>query len=97
LAYYVRGKYKPAEEKYRAALKEAPRFSEAKNNLGRLMIDVGRTNEALRLLHEVEGDLTYEYPEKTLSNLGMAYFTQGNFKKAEESLARSLEIRRQSC
>lgn len=97
LAYFVRGRLKPAEEKFRQAIKESPRFSEAKNNLGRLLIDAKRPNEALKILHEVENDLTYEFQEKTFSNLGMAYFSMGQFKKAEEFLARSLEIRRDNC
>src|SRR5690348_3257843 len=74
LAYYVRGKWKTAEEKFRAAVRQDSKFSEAKNNLGRVLIDEGRPAEALKFLHEVESDLTYRYQEKTLSTLGMAYF-----------------------
>lgn len=97
LAYYVRGRPKQAEEKFRAAIRALPKFSDAKNNLGRVLIDTQRYAEAIRTLHEVEGDLTYEAPEKTLANLGMAYFEQGQYQKAEEYLARSLEIRRENC
>jgi Tfp pilus assembly protein PilF len=97
LAYFVRGRLKTAEEKFRKALRFSPKFSEAKNNLGRLLIDAGRTSEALKILHEVENDLTYEYQEKTYSNLGMAYFNLGQFQKAEEYLLKSLEIRRDNC
>ena len=97
LAYFVRGKLKLAEQKFRKAISIDGKFSEAKNNLGRVLIDLERIPEALKILHEVEGDLTYQYPEKTLSNLGMAYFAEGQFKRAEDDLARSLQIRRQSC
>lgn len=97
LAFFVRGKLKHAEDKFRAALTLDPRFSEAKNNLGRVLIDSHRAEEAVRVLREVEGDLTYQFPEKTYSNLGIAYFALGNFQKAEEFLSRSLEIRRQHC
>jgi len=97
LAYFVRGRYQEAEAKFRAALKSAPRFSDAKNNLGRLLVDTQRAREALRVLQEVENDLTYEFQEKTWSNLGMAYFSLGQFKKAEEYLSRSLEVRRDNC
>lgn len=97
LAYYVRGKTKTAEEKFRAAIRELPNFSDAKNNLGRVLIDTQRSREAVRILSDVEGDLTYEAPEKTLSNLGMAYFEMGQYQKAEEHLARSLELRRDNC
>lgn len=97
IAYYVRGKSKQAEAKFRQAIKQEPKFSDAKNNLARTLIDQGRLPEAVKMLNEVEGDLTYPYPEKTLANLGMAHFEMGQYKKAEEYLARSLEIRRESC
>ncbi len=97
LAYFVRSRPIEAEEKFRGAIKASPRFSDAKNNLGRLLIDLGRVREALTILHEVENDLTYENQEKTYSNLGMAYFSLGQFQKAEEYLGRSLEIQRTNC
>jgi type IV pilus assembly protein PilF len=97
LAYFVRGKNKLAEEKFREAIGLDRRFSDAKNNLGRVLLDTNRASEAIKVLREVEGDLTYQFQEKTFSNLGMAYFNLGNFKKADDYLSRSLEIRRQSC
>lgn len=97
LAYYVRGRLKQAEVKFRSAIKHDPNYSDAKNNLARVMIDTDRMAEAIRVLDDVEGDLTYHYPEKTLANLGMAHFHLGNYKKAEDYLARSLQIRRDSC
>ena len=97
IAYYVRGKAKQAEAKFRQAIKLEPRFSDAKNNLARSLIDQQRYPEAIRWLHEVEGDLTYQYPEKTMANMGMAYFEQGQSKKAVEYLERSMEVRRDSC
>ncbi len=97
LAYYVRGKTKLAEEKFRAAIQVLPNYSDAKNNLGRVLIDTHRDSEAVRLLQEVQGDMTYEAPEKTLSNLGMAYFDLGQYQKAEEHLSHSLQIRRENC
>lgn len=97
LAYFVRGKYKEAEAKFREAVRLDSRYSDAKNNLARVLIELKKVPEAVRILHEVEGDLTYANPEKTLSNLGMAYFEIGQFKKAEDYLSRSLGMRRDSC
>lgn len=97
LAYYVRNKLTVAEAKFRAAIRLDPRYSDAKNNLARTLLDQDKVNEAMRFLLEAEGDLTYGFPEKTFANLGMAYFKQGRYQKAEEYLARSLEIRRQNC
>ena len=97
IAYYVRGRHKQAEEKFREAIRFEPQFSDAKNNLARALIDQKRYPEAIKWLRETEGDLTYQTPEKTYSNLGMAYFEMGNFKLAGEYLERSLQIRRDSC
>jgi Tfp pilus assembly protein PilF len=97
LGYFVRGKFKQAENKFRQAVKNDSRYSDAKNNLARALLEQGKTDEAVKLLHSVEGDLTYQFPEKTMANLGMAYFNLGQFQKAEDQLLRSLEIRRQNC
>lgn len=97
LAYQVRGRLKKAEEKFREALKKEPGFSDAKNNLARVLIDQKQIDPAIKLLQQVEGDLTYPHAEKTFANLGMAYFEQGSYKRAEEYLLRSLEIQREAC
>ncbi len=97
IAYYLRGRLKPAEDRFKKAIKIEPRFSEAKNNLARTLIDQDRPDEALKILREVEGDLTYPSPEKTLSNFGLAYFSKGSYQKAEDYLLRSIQIRRDSC
>jgi len=97
IAYYVRGRHKQAEDKFRAAIKYESKFSDAKNNLARALIDQKKYSEALKWLQEVEGDLTYAAPEKTYSNMGMAYFEMGNFKRAGEYLEKSMQIRRESC
>jgi Tfp pilus assembly protein PilF len=97
LVFYLRGRVKQAEEKFRKAIKYESRFSDAKNNLARALMDQQKYPEAIKLLEEVEADLTYGAPERICSNLGMAYFEQGNFKKAEGYLSRSIEIRRQNC
>lgn len=97
LAYYVRGKFKQAEAKFREAISRNRDYSDGKNNLARVLIEQKSSNEALKWLKEVEGDLTYSYPDKTFANFGMAYFELGQFKRAEDYLLKSLEIRRQNC
>lgn len=97
LAYHVMGRLKVAEQKFRRAIQYGTRFSDAKNNLARNLIDQNRPDEALKWLRDVEGDLTYPNPEKTYANFGMAYFQKSSYKKAEEYLIRSLDIRKDSC
>ncbi len=97
IAYFVRSRPKQAEAKFREAIKYEKNFSDAKNNLARVLIDQKRYAEAIKYLDEVQGDLTYQAQDKTYSNLGMAHFEMGNYKKAADYLVRSLQIRRESC
>ena len=97
LAYSVRGRFKEAEEHYNKALELKSDYSDARANLGRLQIDEQKYDEAIRNLLVVENDLTYQYPGKPLSLLGMAYFFKGKYKKAEDYLARSMSAQRGSC
>src|SRR5690349_1808544 len=75
----------------------APNFSDARTNLARIYMDEHHFKEALKELRMVEGDLTYPSQEKTYSLLGEIHFQLGEYRKAEEYLSRSLELRRQSC
>src|ERR1700730_8839394 len=82
LAYTVRNRPKEAEQHYRKALELDPKYTDARANLGRLMIDAKKYDEALAELGQVENDLTYPYPEKALSLIGMVYFNKAKYKKA---------------
>lgn len=97
LSYYVRGKSKQAEAKFRTAIKIQKDFTDAKNNLARVLLDQERPRDAIKYLNEAEGDLTYPAADKTYANLGMAHFALGNYQQAETYLLRSLEMRRQNC
>jgi type IV pilus assembly protein PilF len=97
LAYYVRGKLDIAEKYFRESLSINKKFSDAANNLGRLLIDQKKFKFALRELRKAEDDLTYEYPEKTLANLGLLYFELGDYTTAQSYLKKSLDLRRDSC
>jgi Flp pilus assembly protein TadD len=65
LAFYVRGKTKQAEAKFRRAIQLQSNYSDAKNNLARTLIDEDHPAEAIKILINVESDLTYTYPKKT--------------------------------
>lgn len=97
LAYSVRNRYKEADLHFRKALELSPKYSDARANLARLLIDEKKYDAALTELAQVENDLTYPFPEKALSLIGMVYFNQGKFKKAEEYLSRAMNVRRDNC
>lgn len=97
LAYFVRQKYAEAEEHIQAALASSPNYTDARNNLGRVYIETGRYDKAIEVLKLANEDLTYPYPDKTLTNLGIAYFYKGKFAVARDYLKKSLGLKRDNC
>lgn len=97
LAYYFRQKYLLAEKNLKKALELEPTYTEAMNNYGRVLIEVGQYNEAISVLTKATNDLTYNMPEKSYSNLGYAYYKAEQFDKALTNLKKSLSDRKNSC
>ena len=97
LAYFVRKKYNTARLHIEKAIKLKPNYTDAKNNLGRIFIEMGLYKPAIKTLKEASHDLTYQEPEKILSTLGWAYFMNKDFELARQELSRSLKIRRKNC
>lgn len=97
LAYFVRQTYPQAEKHLQTALALNPKYTDARNNLGRLYIEMNLFDQAIRNLEEANKDLTYPYPDKTLTNLGIAYFKKGDFQTARTHLKKSLGMKRQNC
>jgi type IV pilus assembly protein PilF len=97
LAYLVRNKYSKAEKHIRAAVETKPQFTEARNNLARILIEQRRYTEAIGQLQQCIQDLTYPFPEKSHSNLGLAYFRTKNYKMAAKHFKMSISLRSKSC
>lgn len=97
LGYFLRGRLDLAEEHFRRAVKLDSQFTEARNNLGRTLIETKKYREAIAELKIAAKDLVYVEPEKTYANLGMAYFNLKDFSNAEKSLLQSLKLRRKNC
>lgn len=97
LAYYFRGRMDLAESTFRKALEINPKFTEARNNLGRTLIELHQYKAAIQELHLAANDLIYPEPEKTLANLGIAYFYLNEYPQAEKKFLESLKLRRQNC
>ena len=84
LAYFVRRKYILAEEHFLNALELNETYTQARINLGQLLLAIGDTDLAIQNLLITQDDLTFNQPEKISFNLGIAYFSKGDYKKAEE-------------
>jgi tetratricopeptide (TPR) repeat protein len=97
LAYFVRQRYSDAEKHIRKSLKLNPAYTDARNNLARVLIEVGEYKAALRELKRVELDLTYVFPERALVNAGMAYFYLKSYDQAVFYLTKALNAQRENC
>ena len=97
LAYYVRAKYDLAENHLRRSIKLNPTYTDARNNLARILMDQGKLEEARKMLTISEKDLTYLEPEKTYLNIGLLEFKKQNYPRALEQFKKSLELKRNSC
>jgi type IV pilus assembly protein PilF len=97
LAYYLREHYELAAQKLEQALKLQPTYSEARNNYGRVLIELTRYDDAITQLKMVVNDLTYEDPAKAWVNLGLAYFRKGDFLKARDQFAEAIKANRDYC
>jgi Tfp pilus assembly protein PilF len=97
LVYFARGKNEIAVVHLRKALELKANYTDAKINLGRVLIEEEKFLEADRWLNDSAQDLTYTSPQKPLLNLGLSAFRQRKFKDARRDLVKSLEYKRDDC
>lgn len=97
LTYYMLKKPTQALEHFDRAISLKSNFTEAKNNKARVLIEVGRYEEARALLREVRADLTYPNPHKVDINLGLLEFERGQFETAKRHFLAALKVDRENC
>jgi len=97
IALYARKQFKDARENFETALSLKPDYTEARNNLGRLLIDMGEFDEAISVITEVTKDLTYPQPEKAYSNLAIAYLRTKNYRLAQKAAEQAIDLNRSDC
>ena len=83
---YLQGRLKQAEVLYRKALAKDPRHGAAANNLGMLLGEQERYDEALDVFRSVSTEAEAHF------NLAYVYQTSGKVKEAEEHYRRALEL-----
>lgn len=89
-AYYDAGELAKAEARYRRAIALNPDYTEALVNLGSLLGDMGRNDDAVEILEQA---LAAD-PEdcKARSNLGNVYYSMGRYPDAMYEYQRAIDI-----
>lgn len=92
LAYQARGDLGKAEEHLRIAIEKKPDYAEAHNNLGNLMSQLGRGEEAIREYEQAAANVLYPTPEYAYYNMAREYFRRKELDKAEEKYERAIAL-----
>lgn len=75
-----------AEQRFLRALALRPNYSEARNDLGVIYLEMGRWEKAIQQFNAVKEDLFYPQHDFSVINLGLAYLGKGDYDKALEEL-----------
>ena len=89
-AYYVKKEVTQAMESVNRALQLKPDYSEARNTLGKMLLDQGRYAEAEKELQIAIKDLLSRDAFRAYTNLGILYYRQGKDAKALASLDKAI-------
>ncbi len=92
LAYQARGDQGKAEEHFRHAIRKNPDYAEAHNNLGIVLSNLGRGDEAIREFEAAVSNVMYPTPERAYYNMGEEHRRRKNFAKAEESYRKAISL-----
>lgn len=98
LAYYAKNDLKDALTEAQTAVKLAPKYPDANNTLGKILIDVGRYDEARDPLLRAAQDPLYREAYKSWTNLGILNYRKGDYAKASQDFEKAIEADRDdSC
>ncbi|MBI5342521.1 MAG: tetratricopeptide repeat protein [Deltaproteobacteria bacterium] len=92
LAYQSRGDLGKAGEYFRGAIRKKPGYPEAHNNLGIVLSQQGRGEEAIREFEIAASDVLYPTPEWAYYNMGEEFRRRKDPGKAEEMYRRSIRM-----
>ena len=98
LALIQKHEYAAAILSAEKAIRIKPDFAEANNTLGRLLMETGRTNEAIAFLQRAATNLVFRESYKADINLGILYYRTGQDPLARKYLDHAILIApMQSC
>ncbi len=93
LAYQARGDHEKAEEYLRTAIRKNPDYAAAHNNLGNLLVQKGKGEEAIREYEKAVANVLYPTPEFGYYNMGREYARQKDLLKAEVMFQRAISLK----
>ncbi|HDH10950.1 MAG TPA: tetratricopeptide repeat protein [Nitrospirae bacterium] len=83
-------KYDDAVSYYERAISVDPNYSDAINNLGVTYAELEDWDKAIQHFKDALNNPMYRTPDWAYSNLGYAYYKQGNYTEAENALREAL-------
>ncbi|HTM44948.1 MAG TPA: tetratricopeptide repeat protein [Polyangiaceae bacterium] len=81
----------------RQALDVFPKYREARNTLGVILIHQRKYDEAISTLLPLSQDILYQTPENAWGNLGWAYLESGKVERAIDALQRAVAAQPAFC
>lgn len=97
MTYFVRDRLDLATNHINRALELNSKYSEARNNRARILIERGLYDQAIMDARKVIQDLTYQTPIRAWNNIALAEFRAGKFNDAKKSATEALKIDRANC
>ena len=84
-------------EKFMRASIKADDRPEWRNNLGALLVELGKYEEARKQCLMALNSPRYRTPERALNNIGKSYIEEGKYDKAIKPLSRALKVQPRAC
>lgn len=97
MAYYFREQPALAEEELRESVRLDPKNSDARVNLGSLLMEKKKLKEAREQFETVEKDLTFNNQFRNYYNLAILSLKEGDRRSAFSYLAKSVKEREDYC
>jgi type IV pilus assembly protein PilF len=81
-----------AEAHLKKAVQLKPSYTPARNNLGRVYLEIGQVDKAIAIFKEISKDALYATPHYPLANLGLAYYKKGEYPTALQYYHKALKL-----
>jgi len=91
LALYVKNDAPGAIESIQKSLKLAPEYPDANNTYGKILLDLGRYDEAAPLLLKAAHSPYFREAYKSWTSLGILYYRKGEISKASEDFEKAVQ------